>query len=89
MRRLVLLLALLPTAAYADPRTDCPTPAPCKVLTLTADEEKVLLGQNMIFDTAVAGRQLDLFGAAAYMRQKIATAPAGDMPKAPEPAQKQ
>ena len=80
--------ALLWSSAYADPRTDCPTPAPCKVITLTQEEEKALVGPNMVFDTAVQGRQLDMFGIITYLRQKLAAAPAGDAPRA-EPAQKQ
>jgi hypothetical protein len=81
MRRLLLLVALLPTAALADPRTDCPTPAPCKVLVLTVEEEKALVGSNMVFDTAAQGRQIELSGLAFYFRDKIARAPAGDAPK--------
>lgn len=75
-----LLMAI--AVARADPRTQCPTPAPCKVIVLNAEEEKVLTGQNMVLDTAVQGRQIDLFGVVSYLRNKIASAPAGDAPAA-------
>lgn len=81
MRRLLLLVALLPTAALADPRVECPSPAPCKVIVLNAEEEQALLGSKMVFDTAVAARQLDMLPVANYFRNKIAQAPAGDAPK--------
>lgn len=89
MRRLLLLFALLPSAALADPRTQCPSPAPCKVLVINAEEEKALLGSNMVLDTAVQGRQLDLFGVVLYFRSKIAAAPAGDTAAAAPDAPKQ
>lgn len=90
--RYLLLPAFLPTAAmlasgyaYADPRTECQT-ATCKVLILTPDEEKVLVGQNGILDTAAAARALDLGNIVSYFRTKVATAPAGDPKPAPTPA---
>jgi hypothetical protein len=84
MRHALILLALVPAAAAADPRTDCPSPQPCKVITLTAEEEQALFGPKMVFDTAVAGRQIDLFGVASYFRSKVAAAPAGDVHSAGE-----
>lgn len=79
MRYLALSFLLLSTAAHA---TDCPAGAPsCKVITLTPEEENVLTGQRGIFDTAAQGRALDLANLVAYFRNKIATAPAGDVPK--------
>lgn len=84
MRYLLPLLLLATTPALADPRTDCPTPTPCKVLTINADEEKALMGDRMVFDTAVAARQLDMLPIAAYFKNKLQAAPAGDAPKPPE-----
>lgn len=84
----IILGALMWSFAYADPRTDCPTPAPCKVVVLTAEEERALTGPNMVFDTAVQGRQIDMFGITTYLRQKITAAPAGDVPKPAETTQK-
>jgi hypothetical protein len=87
MKRLAALpLLILATSALADPRTQCPTPQQqCRVLTLTADEEKVLVMQNGILDTAAQGRNIDLGAAATYLRQKIIAAPVGDMPKSDVP----
>lgn len=82
--RYVLPMLLLSTAAFADPRVACPQ-GPCKVITLNEAEEKALTGERMVFDTAVAGRQLDLMGVISYFRTKVATAPQGDMPKPVEP----
>lgn len=82
--KLFILTGMLVIAAssplHADPRTDCQTKDPCRVITLTPDEEKALTGQNMIFDTAVAGRQIDMSGFVIYFRNKISTAPMGDVP---------
>lgn len=75
--------------AIADPRLQCQSPGPCKVLLLNAEEEKVLTTQNGILDTAQQGRSLDLGALVNYFKQKIATAPAGDEKKpeaAPVPA---
>lgn len=80
------VILFLPRPAKADPRTDCPSPAPCKVITLSAEEEQALTGPKMLFDTAVQGRQLDMMGIASYFRQKLSIAPAGDAPKAAEKA---
>lgn len=88
MRKFLLPLLLLASPAFADSRTDCPTPNPCKIITLTPDEEKVLTAPNAIFDTALVGRKIDLENFISYMRNKIEKAPAGDMPKAPEPDKK-
>lgn len=73
--------------AFADPRLQCQSPGPCKVIVINAEEEKVLTTQNGILDTAQQGRSLDLGALVNYFKQKIATAPAGDEKKAdaPEP----
>ncbi len=88
MRRLLLTTTALlaATAAYADPRTDCPPTAQhCKVVVLTDQEAKVLLDQNGILATAAIARKLDLGDLAAYFREKIEKAPAGDVAKPAEP----
>ncbi len=58
----------------------------CKILVLSAQEERLLIGLNGILDTAAQGRQLDLGGFAVYFKQKIAQAPAGD-PASPKASQ--
>lgn len=82
----LMVILFLPRPAKADPRTDCPSPAPCKVITISPEEEQALTGPKMLFDTAVQGRQLDMMGIASYFRQKLSVAPAGDVPKAVEKA---
>lgn len=79
MLRFILPALIFATPACADPRTEC-APSPCKILKITPDEEKALIGQNMILDTAVQGRQIDLVGLVTYFRNKIAAAPMGDVP---------
>lgn len=72
-------------AAFADDRTNCPNPSPCKILTLTAEEQKVLMDDKGILATAAAARNLDLGSLVTYFQQKIANAPAGDArPEAPK-----
>jgi hypothetical protein len=64
--------------AYA---TDCPPDVKsCKVLVLTPDEEAALVNPRGVLDTAQAARNLDLANIVAYFRNKIATAPAGNVP---------
>ena len=84
MKRYLIPLLLLASPALADPRTDCPNPAPCKILQLSAEEERVLTGQNGILDSAAAARMLDLAPAVAYFKTKITSAPAGDVKEAPK-----
>jgi hypothetical protein len=78
--RYLLPLLLLSTAAFADDRTTCPDPTPCKVITLTAAEEKILLDERGILATASQARALDLAALVTYFQGKIARAPAGDKP---------
>lgn len=86
MRHLVAAVALIgacTSPALADPRTECPNPpATCKVLTLSAEEEKILLDERGILATAAQARSLDLGALATYFQQKIAKAPAGDAKEA-------
>lgn len=78
---------LFQTFAHADPRTDCPDANPCKIVAITAQEEKILLDERGILATAGQARSLDLGGLVVFFQQKIARAPAGDVPKAePKPA---
>ncbi len=68
--------------------TECPNPGqPCKVLTITPDEERLLVGTPTsigILPTAAQARQLDLGNYVAYFLQKISSAPAGDVKPKPE-----
>lgn len=63
---------------------ECPTPDPCKVLTLTPQEEGFLTQPGGILDTAQKGRLVDLVGPVQYFRDRIRDAPAGE-PKKPDP----
>lgn len=64
--------------------TDCPEGVKsCKVITLTPDEEQVLIAPRMILDTAAVARQLDLANLVAYFRSKIDKAEAGTVKAAP------
>lgn len=76
------------TIAHADDFADrfagkiiCPTPEPCKILVLSQQEEKILMQQNGILDTAAQARSLDLGQFAVYLKTRIAAAPAGENPK--------
>lgn len=80
MLRYILPTLLLVSPALADARTDCPNQKPCKIIMLNEEEEKALLGQNMVLDTAMQGRAIDLGGVVTYFRNKLSTAPMGDVP---------
>jgi hypothetical protein len=84
----LMLTTVFSSSALADPRTDCPDASPCKVVTISAQEEKVLLDERGILATAAQARQLDLGGLATYFQQKIAKAPAGDPKEVPKPEAK-
>lgn len=81
MKRFLFTAALLlPVPALA---LECPPGAKaCKVMTLTPEEQQILLNPNGIFDTAERARFLDLTNYVKYFREKIATSPDGDV-KAP------
>ena len=67
-------------AAAAAFSADCPPGAKsCKVITITPEEEEALIGPGRILDTALQGRFIDLNGAVKYFRDKLASAPAGDV----------
>jgi hypothetical protein len=77
-------LALCVTVVRADDlHVPCPTAEPCKILTLSAQEERLLTTQNGILDTAAQGRALELGQFSVYLKTRIATAPAGEV-KPPE-----
>lgn len=82
-----LLAFTAASTAFADPRTDCPSAKPCKVLVLTEEEQNVLMSEKGILATAAAARSLDLAGVTTYFQHKIASAPAGDVKEAPKPAE--
>jgi hypothetical protein len=78
-------MVLCITVVRADelPKYPCPDNQPCKVLTLTPQEEKLLIGQNGILDTAAQGRALELGQFSVYLKTRIATAPAGEVLQPP------
>lgn len=72
------------TPAAADPRIACPTPGEkCKILTITEQEERLLMGQNGVLDTAAQARNLDLGAFVVYFKTRIAGAPAGEVASPP------
>jgi hypothetical protein len=79
-------MALCVTKVSADElHVPCPTAEPCKILTLSAQEERLLTTQNGILDTAAQGRALELGQFSVYLKTRIATAPAGEPQKPAEP----
>jgi hypothetical protein len=71
-------------AAEPDKLGQCPNPGqPCKVITLTQDEEDILVGKPLkqvgILPTAAQARSLDLGQFVSYFLQKIQSAPHGEM----------
>ena len=90
-RRLTLWFCALTWAflAFAVVRAhaaECPTPGEsCKVLFLSAQEERILTGQNGILDTAAQARALDLGQFAVYLKTRIGSAPAGEMKPVEQP----
>lgn len=84
----LMLATVFALPAFADPRTECPDPSPCKVVTVTAQEEKILMDERGILATAAQARSLDLGALVTYFQQKIAKAPAGDLKEVPKPVEK-
>jgi len=89
---IISFLVLTASLVLADPlpvlnaNFKCPNIGePCKVILLTPAEEKVLTGPNAILDTAAQGRNIELGGAVVYLKNKIATAPDGEVIPAPKP----
>jgi hypothetical protein len=66
---------------------ECPNPGEaCKVLLLTPQEERMLMGQNGILDTAAQARSLDLGQFAVYLKTRIGSAAQGEVKPVPAPA---
>jgi hypothetical protein len=74
------LLLLASTCGFPSRAETCPN-GPCKVITLTQQEEQALTGPNMVLDAAEFARRMDLGQVVAYFRKKIAEAPPGEAPK--------
>ena len=85
------LLLLVPISAFAQeppPHAVCPVPGEsCKILLLSPTEEKMLMIQNGILDTAAQGRALDLGQISVYLKTRIASAPSGVVKPVSPPAQ--
>ena len=73
------LTALFMMAMNAASRAEdvaCPPGVPsCKVISVTADEERVLVGPAGIFDSAEFANRMNLSGPIQYWRNKLAAAP--------------
>ena len=66
----------------------CPAGKACKVLTLTPEEQDMLLRDKGILQTAVQARPLDLGAIVQYFVTKIEHAPAGKVVEPPKPPEK-
>lgn len=53
----------------------------CKVITLSPNEEQILIQPNGILDTAAKARYIDMFELTNYFRDKLNKAPAGEPSK--------
>ena len=85
------LTALFMMAMNAASRAEdvaCPPGVPsCKVISVTADEERVLVGPAGIFDSAEFANRMNLSGPIQYWRNKLAAAPeVKAKPVEPKPA---
>ena len=68
---------------------DCPPNAKsCKVITLTPEEQDMLIRDKGILQTAVQARPLDLGAIIQYFVTKIEHAPAGKVVEPPKPPEK-
>ena len=68
---------------------DCPPNAKsCKVLTLTPEEQDMLIRDKGVLQTAVQARPLDLGAVVQYFVTKIEHAPAGKVVEPPKPPEK-
>jgi hypothetical protein len=80
------VMIMLAVRAHA---TECPTPGEkCKVIFLTEQEEKMLMGQNGILDTAAQARALDLGQFAVYLKTRINGAAQGEVKEVEKPVDK-
>ena len=83
MKKTLLAVSLLSSPAYA---VECPNPGEkCKIIYLSEQEERLLIGQNGILDTAAQARSLDLGQFAVYLKTRIAGAAPGEVKKVEEP----
>lgn len=81
MFRIAFLASLLATPAFA---IECPSPGqPCKWISLSQQEEAILVQDKGILATAAEGRRVDLGEVSLYFRKKIESAPQGEV-KQPE-----
>ena len=89
IRQLALLLnfviwALIIFGAVKAFAAECPDPGvKCKVLYLNEQEERMLMGQNGILDTAAQARSLDLGQFAVYLKTRIGSASQGEVRPSP------
>ena len=70
--------------ALAEGNVQCPDPGQqCKILYLTQQEEKLLMGQNGVLDTAAQARALDLGQFSVYFKTRIAGSAQGEVKPLP------
>ena len=84
---LTTLFMLFMNAASRAEEVTCPPGVPsCKIITLSPDEERVLIGPAAIFDSAEFANRMNLAGPIQYFRKKIEEAKTVSMtpPKAVE-----
>ena len=73
---LTALFMLAMNAASRAEDVACPPGVPnCKVISVTSDEERVLVGPAGIFDSAEFANRMNLSGPIQYWRNKLAAAP--------------
>ena len=84
----VMALAFFAVAVTRAFAAECPDPGvKCKVLYLTEQEEKILMGQNGILDTAAQARALELGQFSVYLKTRIGSAPQGDVKAVEKPGE--
>ena len=85
---LTALFMLAMNAASRAEDVACPPGVPsCKVISVTADEERVLVGPAGIFDSAEFANRMNLSGPIQYWRNKLAATPeVKAKPVEPKPA---
>ena len=85
---LFTLFLLAMNAASRAEDVSCPPGVPsCKVITISPDEERVLVGPAAIFDSAEFANRMNLAGPIQYWRNKLASAPeVKAKPVEPKPA---
>ena len=73
---LTALFMLVMNAASRAEDVACPPGVPsCKVISVSPDEERVLVGPAGIFDSAEFANRMNLSGPIQYWRNKLAAAP--------------